>query len=314
MLKSLKGRGGTGRQWLPIGGLLLLSLLWALRWVRADLEPGAAAGGGLGPWLNEAALLGSFAAISGIAGAVLKKRWPTGKVAIKSVLVGIGLFFVPAALNAVIQSRIDDVTRVAMFSMTPLFAVIFERHLRTEDERAGEIRGGFLAAMIAVAGTLLVFPVELPRSYGSALALFGVVAAAAVVAAANCVGGEIAQSQGVSRLTLAAVSSGSATLLLCMVGLIWHRNGSSSAGIDAWVLADMVALALLFWLMRRVSAAQMTTRFLIAPLLANVISLAYLRPHVGIQSWIGLALIAAGAGWLVFGQTEARNTETLGLN
>ena len=51
--------------------------------------------------------------------------------------------------------------------------------------------------------------------------------------------------------------------------------------------------------MPRMNAVQMTTRYLIAPLMANLISLALLRPHVDIQSWIGLSLIAAGSVWLL---------------
>jgi uncharacterized membrane protein len=43
----------------------------------------------------------------------------------------------------------------------------------------------------------------------------------------------------------------------------------------------------------------MTTRYLIAPLIANLLSLAFLRPQVQLRSWLGLLLIALGSGWLL---------------
>jgi len=286
--------------------LLLLSLLWAVGWVRADLAPpGALAGMKLSPLLNEAALLGAFAGLAAIAGVILKRRWPPGEISSKALLVGFGLFVVPAVLNALIQGRIDDTTRVALFSLTPLFAVIFEPHLGTDGGLAKEIRGAFPAAMIAVAGTLLVFPFDLPRSYAAAGALLGVLFAAASVAAANCLGVEIVQRRASSSLTLAGVSTGSAALLLGIAGLFQLRSDRSSVALDAWAVSDVLAMGLLFWLMRRMSAVQMTTRFLIAPLMANLISLAYLRPHVQVQAWIGLLLIGAGAGWMVIARADS---------
>jgi hypothetical protein len=158
--------------------------------------------------------------------------------------------------------------------------------------------------MIAVAGTFLIFPFELPHSYASAGAILGVLVAAASVAAANCVGVGLVQQRGICRLTFAAVACGSASILLGITGSIGIVRRSSPISMDGWAVSDLVGLALLFWLMRRMSAVQMTTRFLIAPLLANLMTLALIRPHVEVQSWIGLLLIAQGAGWLVFAKAD----------
>ncbi|MBS1802518.1 MAG: hypothetical protein JST28_04090 [Acidobacteria bacterium] len=303
MRKVLRGGLGTRPKWLPASGLLLLCLIWAMGWVRADLAPGSAPGLKVNPLWNEAALLGTFAVLAGVAGAILKKRWPTGNELRKALAVGVGLFVAPAVLNPFIKDQSEDTTRVALFSLTPLFAVIFERHLRRFDE-SHEIRGGFLAAMVAVAGTFLVFPVELPHSYASAFAMLAVIISAAVVAATNCLGVEIVQRHDVCPLTLGAVSAVSASLLLGVAGLFQVLSGTSFMPIDAWAVSNLLALALLFWLMQRMNALQMTTRFLIAPLLANLMSLALLQPHVGFQSWIGLLLIAVGSGWMLFAPVE----------
>ena len=298
-----------GRKWLPIAGLMLLCLLWAVGWVHADLfpgsrVPGSAAGLKMSPLLSEAALLGLFAALAAVATPRRRAWWPAKSIAGWAALVGLGLFVVPAILTGLAKDWIDDSTRVALFSLTPLFAVVFEPYVGPRIEQVSETRGGLLAALAAVAGTLLVFPVELPHSYASAFAFLGLVGAAASVAAANCVGVNIVRQGRNSALTFAVAAAGSAAILLGMLGVAFRQNETATVPLDVWAIADVVALALLFWLMRRMSATQMTTRFLIAPLLANLISLALLRPHVQAQAWIGLLLIGAGAGWMLFASEE----------
>lgn len=291
------------RKWLAIGGLLLLSLFWALGWVRADLFPGATASGAkLNALQSQAALLGAFAVLAAIAAAIGRKRGAKGKIAGKAVLVGIGLFVVPAVLTVTFAQWIDDTTRVALFSLTPLFAAVFEPHIGTRHEEVN--RSAFPSAMLAIAGTFLVFPFELPHSYAATGALAGVVAASAAVAVANCAAVDIVQRRSVCPLTTGTVAAGSASILLAVASSILGGNKASSAALGSWAVLDVLALALLFWLMGRLSAVQMTTRFLLAPLIANLISLALLRPHVEIQAWIGLVLIAGGSVWMLFARTD----------
>ena len=232
-------------------------------------------------------------------GIIWRVRWP-GSAAGAAVLVGIGLFVVPAVLTGLARAWVDDATPVALFSLTPLFAVVLEPHLGPGPEQVPEVRGSFPAALVAVAGTLLVFPVDLPHSYPSAFALTGVLIAAAAIAAANCCGVAELRKVDSSSLTFTAVATGSASLLLGLLGLLIRQNESITGHLDLWIIPDLVALALTFWLMGQMSAVQMTTRFLIAPLLANLISLMFLRPHIHIQTWIGLLMIAVGSGWMLW--------------
>jgi drug/metabolite transporter (DMT)-like permease len=294
-------------KWLPVAGLMLLCLLWAAGWVHADLFPGSTAGLRLSPLLSEAALLGIFAALAAAAALLGKRAWPVKGVAGSAALVGFGLFVAPAVLTGLGRQWNDDSTRVALFSLTPLFAVIFEPYVGPGSEQVVEARGGFVAALAAVGGTLLVFPVNLPHSYGSAIALIGLAVAAASVAAANCLGVRIVQQSGNSALTFAAMVAGSAAVLLGIVGLTFRHNDAAAVPLNLSAISDLIALTLLFWLMRQMAATQMTTRFLIAPLLANLIGLAFLRPHVEIQSWIGLLLIGFGAGWMLFALPDRGN-------
>jgi drug/metabolite transporter (DMT)-like permease len=54
-------------------------------------------------------------------------------------------------------------------------------------------------------------------------------------------------------------------------------------------------LLLLFWLMRRISAARMTTRFVLAALLTALFGVILFRPEVSLRAVLGFVLIAACA-------------------
>jgi drug/metabolite transporter (DMT)-like permease len=48
----------------------------------------------------------------------------------------------------------------------------------------------------------------------------------------------------------------------------------------------------------------------LAPLIANIVSLLLLRPTVSLRAGLGLLLIAAGAGWLLF-RPESETNDSL---
>ncbi len=207
----------------------------------------------------------------------------------------------PAVLIQIAGEAIDASTRVALFSLAPVFALVLEPHLGSAS--ANQPRGALMASLLAVAGTLLVFPLDLPQSAAAALAFCGVVVAVASLAAANCIAVRIASEQPArSILSFATIATGGAAIALALLGIVFeHRTPRSLSLPNPWIALDLLALALLFWLMRRMTAARMTTRFLIAPLSANLIGLAFLRPGVQARGWLGLLLIAVGSGWLLFG-------------
>jgi drug/metabolite transporter (DMT)-like permease len=280
-----------------IAALLLICLIWAWNSLRSDLFPGSGARIRVTPLVREALLLGIFAALA-VATALLRKvRWPHNGALGRSVLVGLGIFVVPAIVNELGKGWITDSARVALFSLTPMFAMVFQPHLNSN---AREPRAGLAAALIAVAGTFLVFPVDFPLTMASGFAFGGVLVSAISVAAANCVGVRLASDQiAYSVLGFASIAAAAAALGVAPIVLFFGNGHGTAAPFDPWAAPDLIALALLFWLMARMSPVQMTTRFLIAPLLANLAGLAILRPQVQIQAWIGLVFIAFGAGWLL---------------
>jgi drug/metabolite transporter (DMT)-like permease len=83
----------------------------------------------------------------------------------------------------------------------------------------------------------------------------------------------------------------------------------------AWlVLVTLPGLLLLFWLMRRMSAARMTTRFVLAPWLAVLAGIALERPALTARMILGLVLMIAGAGWLLLVPEDAVRDAELRLS
>jgi drug/metabolite transporter (DMT)-like permease len=66
---------------------------------------------------------------------------------------------------------------------------------------------------------------------------------------------------------------------------------------------------LLFWLMPRLSASRMATRYLLAPLFAILLGAVLLQSlhEIQPQTWLGLALMAAGAVWLMLASPDEQN-------
>ena len=289
----------SGINALTAGALLLLCLLWSLVSLSSDLIPGSLPAATSSPLLNQASILALFTIIAASTSIVRRANWPRSRVLFGEVLVGVGLLALPTLLVEAARGHVDNPTRVALFSLVPVFAVVFEPYLGSASNSPQ--RGGLAAALVALGGTVLIFPLDLPRTPASAAAFCGIVVAAASVAAANCTAVKIAKSQtSLSLFSFAAIASGSAAMLLAIVGLSIERHAWPIAHIDAWVISDLLSLALLFWLLRHMSAVRMTTRFLMAPLMANLIALAFLRPGVQPRAWLGLLLIALASSWLLF--------------
>ena len=276
----------------------MLCLLWAGAALRSDLLPGPGGAEATG-LAGQAIALAVFALGAGLAALLRRAGWPSGRQLAAAALVGIGLFAAPALAMELARRWIGDSTRVALFSLTPVFAVVLEPYLGTGGERCG----GLAAGLTAVAGTLLLFPLDLPQTAAAALAWGAVIVAVIGVAAANCFAVRIVREQMAGALPgFAAVAAGCAALLMGVAGAVTERK--AALRVDIWVFVEMAALALLFGLMRHLSAVRMTTRFVIAPLMANLIGLAFLRPTVNLRDWAGLLLIALGAGWLLLARDD----------
>ena len=296
---------------VPAAGLLLLCCLWSFSSVRADLLP-ILSPTSMPRMERQVAPLVLLAMTATLFAFVRRAPWPGRRQAWACAVVGVGLFAAPALLVRFAEGWVSPLAQVALFALTPVFAAVLEPHLG-RDGAAMRTRRGLAAALAALTGMLGVFPVEIPQSAHAGFAFCALVLAAACVAAANCAAVRLARAMpGRSAAPLAAIAGAAAAAGLAVTSAFTEHPVWSLSALKselAWSAAiELPGLLLLFWLMRRLSAARMTARFVLAPLLTSLIGLALLRPSVELRAGIGLLLAAAGAGWMIFAPEEERES------
>ena len=297
----------------PLAGLLLLCFLWSLGSLRIDLLPSL--NNRALPVMEKQALPFGLLAITASIFAIAKRtKWPQRRQAGKAILIGLGLFTAPALLVSLSNQAISELTRVALFSLVPVFTAVLEPHIA---EATGQQRtGALIAALLAVAGTFLIFPAQIPNSVASSAAFVAIVLSAACTAAANCLAVKTATESPIT--TTAAIAGITVLACFAMLGPSLGREAWTFSGIGpelVWSAAvGLPALLLLFWLMRRMSAVRMTTRFVIAPLITALCGIILFRPEVSLRAVFGLVSIAAGAAWLLFAPEQNPDEPALRLN
>ncbi|HEU5458444.1 MAG TPA: hypothetical protein VFU68_07480 [Terracidiphilus sp.] len=290
---------------LHAAALVLLSLLWAAGSFRADLLP--ASFSATLPFFFAAALPLALLAVFAAAIALLgRSPWPRGKHALSALWIALGLFLAPAWLTHLAQSSVSSLARVALFALVPVFAVVLEPHL---DPIASRPPVSLAASIAAVLGMLLVFGLELPSTLAAAAAQGALMLAAFLIAAANCHAVHIARVLPPRSLaSFTALAAAAAFAMLLASGFLLGPRLPSALHASAllWpTLVDLPALALLFWLFPRLSALHMTTRFLLAPLFAALVSALIVAPRISLRAACGLLLIAAASAWLLFAPGES---------
>jgi drug/metabolite transporter (DMT)-like permease len=285
-----------------VAGLLILCFLWSVASLRSDLFPNL--GPAMLPPIERQAMALSLLAIAAALFSLFRPaEWPRGPRLAASVLAGLGLFVAPALSFLIAKEWVGNLTQVALFSITPVFAVVFEPYIGTRGAPS-QSGGSLLAALAAVLGTLCVIPADAPNTIETAGAYCVVLLAASSVAAANCVAVNTANQLGRNSLApMAMIAALAAVGVLAPLSALTEQPllRMNKLGPElAWsALADLPELLLLFWLMRRMTAARMTSRFVLTPLMASLIGLVLLRPSVSPRAGAGLILMAAGATWLL---------------
>ena len=305
--------------------IVLLSLLWAADILRPDLLPGLSPNQPP-PLQRQALAFAIFTVASGIAAFRRRSTFQLSLIA-KPVVVAIGMFAFPAVLFLVSSNSIDGFGRLALLTLTPLFALVFEPYLAAVGSsrlnQSGGLQDGnrLAAALASVAGAFLVFPISMPSTLLAGAAFAGIIVAAASIAAANCIAvAAFADSQkdggsSVPGTSLAVAIGVAATLALAVLSAViehpvwnWQRWQPELL----WSFCIQVpSLLLLFWLMQRTTAVRLATRYVLSPLIAVIAGAVFVRPAFDARMALGLLLMAVGAGWLLF--VPESTTEPQGL-
>ena len=81
-----------------------------------------------------------------------------------------------------------------------------------------------------------------------------------------------------------------------------------------WLVAvDVPPLLLLLWLLNRMSAARMTARFLLAPLLTVLAGIVLEQPQINARMITGISLLAAGTAWLLLVKEGDESAIAIGI-
>lgn len=296
-------------------GLFLLSALWAVAWLGTDLFPHFGADS-LPLAQRQAALFFVFAAAAASIAAARHAEFPRGRRAWACAGIGVGLFVIPTALAAWAQAWVSNLDQVVVFSLTPVFAVVLEPHLQDIAPRQG--KAALAGALAAVAGILFLVPLDVPASFRAGTALCATLAAAFGIAATNCFAVRLAQNlAGRSILPMAAQAGAASAICFAAAAVFMPHSAWRGSALPAQffglLLINLPALFLLFWLMRRLAASRMTARFLLAPLFAVVGGMALEPTSPPARAWLGMLLLAGGAGWLVLAPAEENKVEAVHL-
>ena len=272
--------------------------------------------GTLPPAQGQAALFSVFAVVAAGIAVAQHIEFPRGRRAWACAGIGVGLFVAPAVLAACAQGWVSALDQVAVFSLTPVFAVVLEPYLSDTATRQG--KAALAGTLAAVVGILLIFPLNIPSSFRAGAALCALLAAPIVVAATNCLAVRLANNNaGRSILPMAALAGGASAICFAAEAALgphtaWRWN-ALPAQLLGLLLTDLPALFLLFWLMRRLGASRMTARFLLAPLFAILAGLVLEPASPRVRGWLGIACLAGGAGWLLFAPPERNSVDELSL-
>ncbi len=294
----------------PAIGLLLLSMLWAGGWLITDLFPSFSE-----TFLSlpgrQAVVFSAFAALTASIAVMLRLEFPSGRRAWAGAAVGLGFFVIPTAAAAFAKGWISNFDQIAVLCLTPVFTIVLEPYL---DENPRRGRAALAAALIAVAGVLCLFPLEVPSSFRPGAALLGLLVAAFVLAITNCAAVRLARSlPGPSTLPIAAQASGTAAVCFAAATAFTSNTNWHSSAVHVFLLRslliDIPSLALLFWLISRLGASRMSARFLLAPLFASLAGLALEQMLPPLRSLLGIVLLTAGSGWLAFAPAETTAEE-----
>lgn len=313
-IESMESHSGSSK--VSVVALLVLSLLWAVGMVRSDLLPNFVPD--LLPYFERQAIPFALLAILALAITVVRRAtWPGGHLFWSSILTFLGLFVAPVGLIYLTANRVPGLTHVALFTLIPVFTLVFEPYFATGASQLR--RKGLLAALAGVVGVFCVFPVVFPESWYTGLGFLVIILAAICVAGANCWAVQVAAAMpSQATAPLAAIAGAAAALAFVGAGAVTEHfvwRWDALAPVLLWSAAiELPALLLLFWLLPRMSATRMATRYGIAPLVAIVAGAVLVRPHPDLRTWLGLFLITGGYGYLLLASEEEAEPAGLSLH
>ncbi len=215
------------------------------------------------------------------------------------IATGLCLFAAPAAALEIAAGKVPEFTSAAIFCAVPLITVLAANAFGGEELRAQNL---IVPALAGLAGAALLFPVGNPGSLRRWLFLGLVVCSCVVVAVASV--SMYRLMQGLRVAVAVSMIGTSAAFVLGVYGLSigWPAmDGSAVAGeLLRGAALDLPDVWLVVWLMREMTPARLSARFLLVPLVTVVEGYAVERGALDWRVVLAMGLLCTGGVLLLF--------------
>jgi drug/metabolite transporter (DMT)-like permease len=220
--------------------------------------------------------------------------------------VSVAFFGVPVVVAEYARGSVPAISRSALFAMVPVVVVMVVATGDVAGDLTGrEERGAMrflVPALAGLGGLLLLLPLEFSGSVRGWVMLGAVCAAVILVGLASVWLYRVLRGIRFAA-AVAVVGLANAVFLLgwsvAHEAMVWRWSGLASI-VSISSLVDVVEVLLLVWLLREMTPVRFAARYLVIPLLTVLESYVLMRPEWTIRIGFGTALLAAGAGTLLF--------------
>ncbi len=220
----------------------------------------------------------------------------------QSVGAATAFFGVPIVIVEYAGASVSSITRSALFAMVPVVVglVVAAGDAGARGERRP--RRFLVPALVGVGGLLLLLPLQPSGSLRGRVMLALVLAAVVLVGIASVwlyrLLGEIPVVQSIA---VVGVANG-LFLLICSAvheDMVWGWRELIS-GVSISSGADLIEVLLIVWLLREMAPIRFAARYLVIPMVTVLESFVFVRPQLTVRIGFGTALLAVGAGMLLF--------------
>jgi drug/metabolite transporter (DMT)-like permease len=153
-----------------------------------------------------------------------------------------------------------------------------------------------LPALVALGGTLLLFPATLPTTLRGALAFSAVIACAVIAAVASLWIYRLLRDISLLR-AIALIATVNALAFILRAAFLQTNPLTDSAIPPELLLGlayELPLLALTVWLMARVDPVRLSARFLLVPLVTVLEGAVLLRTPLAVRTIVAITIMAIG--------------------
>jgi hypothetical protein len=200
------------------------------------------------------------------------------------------------------RGSVPAISRSALFALVPVVVVMAVAFGESAEREERSARLFLMPALAGLGGLLLLLPLSFSSSARGWMMLAAVCAAVVLVGFASVWLYRLLSGFPLAD-AIAVVGLANAVFLLVWSAVredVVLRGHGLASVMSLASLVDVVELLLIIWLLREMLPIRFAARYLVIPLLTVVESYVVMRPEWTVRMGFGTALLAAGAGTLLF--------------